>query len=39
MIGYLRMDKRAWYRAGGFAENRCIRVTRNGAWSYYWRLD
>lgn len=39
MIGYMRMTKRAWYRAGGFAESRCVRVTRGGAYAYYWKVN
>lgn len=39
MIGYLRLTKRAWYLAGGFAEDRCVRVTRGRSWAYFWRVD
>lgn len=38
MIGYMRMTRRGWYLAGGFAEPRCVRVTRNKRWAYYWRV-
>lgn len=37
LLGYARMTRAAWYRAGGFANARCVRVTRNGRWAYYWR--
>ncbi len=39
MIGYVRITKRNWYRAGGFAEPRCIRVTRGRGWAYFWRAN
>lgn len=37
LLGYARMTRKAWYRAGGFSEPRCVRVTRNGRWVYLWR--
>jgi len=39
MIGYERISKRTFYANGGFANSRCVRVTRNGSWAYYWRHD
>lgn len=39
MIGYMQMTKRAWYVAGGFSENRCVRITRGKRWLYFWRLQ
>lgn len=38
MIGYMRLSKRNWYNAGGFAESRCVRVSRGHSWAYYWRV-
>lgn len=38
MIGYLQLTRRAWYHAGGFAESRCVRVTRGKRWAYFWRV-
>lgn len=38
MHGYERITKADFYLNGGFANSRCVRVTRNGAWAYYWRL-
>lgn len=37
MIGYERITKREFYTNGGFSNPRCVRVTRNKAWAYYWR--
>jgi predicted enzyme related to lactoylglutathione lyase len=39
MMGYMRISKRGWYRAGGFAESRCVRVTRGKSWAYFYRVD
>lgn len=38
MIGYMQITKRAWYLAGGFAEPRCVRVTRGRSWAYFYRI-
>lgn len=38
LIGYMRMTRAAWYRAGGFSEPRCVRVTRCGRWLYLYRV-
>ena len=37
LLGHMRITRSTWYRAGGFAEPRCVRVTRGGRWVYYWR--
>jgi hypothetical protein len=37
LLRYARMTRKAWYRAGGFSEPRCVRVTRNKRWVYLWR--
>lgn len=35
-----RVSKRDWYASGGFANPRCFRkAARNGAWSYFYRID
>jgi hypothetical protein len=39
MIGYMRMTRRAWYAAGGFANPRCVRVTRGRSWAYFYRVN
>jgi len=39
VIGYRRISKRFFYRLGGFANPRCIRVTRSGGWAYYWKEE
>jgi hypothetical protein len=36
MMGYMRIAKRNWYRAGGFRNSLCVRVTRGRAWAYFW---
>jgi hypothetical protein len=37
LLGYARMTRAAWYRAGGFQEARCVRVTRGKRWVYLWK--
>lgn len=37
MIGYTRISKRTFYNAGGFANPRNVRVTRDGSWAYFYR--
>lgn len=39
MTGHNRITKLEWWRLGGFANPRCVRVTRRGLWAYYYRLD
>jgi hypothetical protein len=39
MIGYTNIGKRAFYRSGGFADPRNVRVTRGRAWAYYRRAS
>lgn len=39
MIGYTKITKRAFYNAGGFANTRCVRVTRGRAWAYFYRVE
>lgn len=39
MMGYTRVTKRAFYQAGGFANPRCVRVTRGKAYAYFIRSN
>lgn len=34
-IGHLKVSKRDWYLNGGFANWRCWRRMRHGAWQYF----
>jgi hypothetical protein len=38
MIGYERITKGDFYLNGGFANSRCVRITRNRRWMYFWRM-
>lgn len=35
MIGYTKVTKYYFYRSGGFANPRLVRVTRGRAWAYF----
>lgn len=35
MIGYTRITKEEFYRLGGFANTRCVRVQRGRSWAYF----
>lgn len=35
MIGYTRIAKEEFYRLGGFANTRCVRVQRGRSWAYF----
>jgi hypothetical protein len=37
MIGYERISKRDFYANGGFANPRCVRVTRGSSWAYFYK--
>lgn len=37
MTGYTKITKAQFYSYGGFANPRCVRVTRSGVWAHYWR--
>jgi hypothetical protein len=37
MMGYERISKRDFYANGGFANARCVRVTRGRSWVYFYR--
>lgn len=37
MIGYERISKKDFYHNGGFANTRCVRVTRGRSWGYFFR--
>lgn len=39
MHGYTRISRKTFYLNGGFSNSRCVRVTRNRAWAYFWRVD
>lgn len=39
MMDHARISKRAFYLKGGFANPRCVRVTRGRAWAYFWRAS
>jgi hypothetical protein len=39
MVGYMKLTRRNWYNAGGFAESRCVRRMRGGAWQYFYRMN
>lgn len=39
MAGSIRVTKREWYEAGGFANSRCWRRQYRGSWQYYMTLD
>lgn len=36
MIGYVKITKREFYLNGGFANPKCIRVTRGKSYAHYW---
>lgn len=36
-LGYMRIDRRTFYLNGGFANPRCVRITRNKRWIYLYR--
>lgn len=38
MIGYTKITKAHFYRAGGFSDPRLVRVTRGKAWAYFYRV-
>ena len=35
MIGYAKIPRKEFYKLGGFANPKLVRVTRNRAWAYY----
>ena len=37
MMGYTKIGRAAFYRYGGFANPRLVRVTRGKAWAYFER--
>lgn len=37
MTGYIPVSRQQFYNYGGFSNPRCLRVTRNGKWAYFWR--
>lgn len=37
MIGYTKVRRSTFYRMGGFANTRLVRVTRGGGWAYFKR--
>lgn len=37
MAGYSRISKHVFYNAGGFSNPRCVRVTREREWAYFYR--
>lgn len=37
MIGYTKISREQFYRGGGFANPRNVRVTRDGDWAYFYR--
>ncbi len=39
MVGYMRITKQAFYRSGGFADTRCVRVMRGRSWAYFYRMS
>lgn len=39
MIGYTKLSRQSFYRSGGFANPRNVRVTRGGNWAYFQRCD
>lgn len=36
-MNHVRISKRDFYLNGGFANSRCVRVTRGSSWAYFWR--
>ena len=38
-LGYVRISRRDFYLYGGFANSRCVRITRNRHWVYLWREE
>jgi len=36
-MGYERISRRDFYLNGGFANSRCVRVTRGRGWAYFFR--
>lgn len=36
MTGYIEISEREFYARGGFANSRCVRVTRDGEWAYFY---
>lgn len=39
MIGYTKITRESFYRGGGFSNPRFVRVTRNGEWAYFERVQ
>lgn len=39
MIGYTKISRQSFYRGGGFANPRHVRVTRGKAWAYFVRVQ
>lgn len=39
MIGHKKISKAVFYSRGGFANSRCVRVTRGDEWAYFYRAD
>lgn len=37
MIGHTKITRAAFYNAGGFANPRCVRVSRGASYAYYFR--
>ena len=37
MIGYIKISRADFYLNGGFANDRCVRVTRGQSWAYFYR--
>lgn len=35
MMGYTKISREQFYRYGGFANTKLVRVTRNGNWAHY----
>jgi len=39
MIGYTQITREHFYKRGGFANPRLVRVTRGRGWSYFERSN
>lgn len=37
MMNHEKITRAEFYKLGGFANTRCVRVTRSGRWAYYLR--
>ncbi len=37
MMNYTRISKMDFYLNGGFANPRCVRVSRGKSWAYFWK--